>query len=264
MKQRVFTSLIGIPLVLGAVFCAKPWPVAVLLTLVSAAGLLELSRLFPSGRSLDFGRLSAGAAAWVASALVAIREDLWGLSGILFVLGVLYSLRLPKSKSPLAFGMASFWVLVPLASVFRLWQMGLDDPSAWWNWRSFTLLVLFPLWAGDSAGIFVGRCCGKRLLAPKISPKKTWEGAAANAVSCLALAAAVGWAVGISLPAALLCGALCAVFGQAGDLFESWLKRLADVKDSGSLLPGHGGILDRIDSVLFSSPLVAMALGFWR
>jgi len=142
--------------------------------------------------------------------------------------------------------------------------MSQTDVPTWWNWQSLTLLVLFPLWAGDSAGIFVGKCCGKRLLAPKISPKKTWEGAFANTAACLLLAFSVGYFLKVSLATSLACGAICAVFGQAGDLFESYLKRLAEAKDSGTLLPGHGGILDRIDSVLFSAPLVVMALGFWR
>lgn len=249
---------------LGAVFCAKPWPAAFLLALVSALGLTELSRLFPSGRPFDLGRLFAGLAAFAIGSLIATREELWGLSGLLFAVGIYSSIKLSSRRSAFLFFATAFWIVVPLASLFRLWQMGIEDPAGWWNWRSFTLFVLFPLWAGDSAGIFVGRWIGKRLLAPKISPKKTWEGAVANALACLLLSLAVGWFVGLSLTASALCGALCAVFGQAGDLFESHLKRLAAVKDSGSLLPGHGGMLDRIDSLLFSAPLVAMALGFWR
>lgn len=142
--------------------------------------------------------------------------------------------------------------------------MSQSGQPEWWNWQSLALLVLFPLWAGDSAGIFVGRCCGKHLLAPEISPKKTWEGAIANVGGCLLLAFIVGWLLNLSITVALACGAVCAVFGQIGDLFESYLKRSAGVKDSGSILPGHGGILDRIDSILMAAPVVVMVLGFWR
>jgi len=258
------TALIGIPLVLAAVFYARPWPLAAVLLLTAVLAIGELSRLFPSGRRFDAGRLAAATLATTAGALVALREELWGFSGALFVLGIFCSFRLAQRRGPAVFGAACFWVLIPLASMFRLWQMGLGEGAEWWNLQSFALMVLLPLWAGDSAGIFVGQKFGKRLLAPGISPKKTWAGAVANALACLALALAVGRAVGLSISTSAVCGGVCAVFGQAGDLFESRLKRLADVKDSGSLLPGHGGILDRIDSIFFSAPVVAMVLGFWR
>lgn len=249
---------------LSAIFCAKPWPAAILLIIVSVLGVIELSRLFPSNKPSNWARAMFALVAGALSVSMAVRDDVWGLSGLSFALGIIASVGFAKNKTSWQFGLASFWLFVPIASLYRLWAMSQPDSPGWWNWQSLTLLVLFPLWAGDSAGIFVGKCCGKRLLAPSISPKKTWEGAIANALACLLLAWAVGWLLSISLGASLACGAICAVFGQVGDLFESHLKRLAEAKDSGTLLPGHGGILDRIDSVLFSAPLVVMALGFWR
>ncbi len=114
--------------------------------------------------------------------------------------------------------------------------------------------ICFVVWIGDSAGFFVGRAIGKRKLAPEISPGKTVEGAIANAAGGMvggALAKlmfldALSW--GHCLLAALICG----IIGQLGDLFESMIKRSAGVKDSGSSIPGHGGILDRMDSLLFA------------
>lgn len=263
MKQRVITALVGIPLVLSAIFCAKPWPAALLLSLVAGLALVELNHLFPAEGS-KAARIGMAAAAFFATVAMTLYDALWGLSGLAFSIGIISSFALAKKKPSFLYGFSTLWVLVPLGALFRLWEAGLGSPSGWWNWQSLTLLLLFPVWAGDSAGIFVGRCCGKHLLAPAISPKKTWEGAIANVCGCLLLAYIVGWFLQVTVLTSLICGAACAVFGQLGDLFESYLKRSAEVKDSGTLLPGHGGILDRIDSILFAAPLVYMILGFWR
>jgi phosphatidate cytidylyltransferase len=131
-----------------------------------------------------------------------------------------------------------------------------------WNVRTPLLLAVVPVWAGDIAGIFVGRAWGRRPLAPQISPNKTVEGAVGNLLACLAAGAALGVWTGFGPGLGLAAGALGGTFGQAGDLFESSLKRSAGVKDSGNLLPGHGGILDRIDSLLFALPVVAVLLIF--
>ncbi|MBL8048670.1 MAG: phosphatidate cytidylyltransferase [Chthonomonas sp.] len=149
------------------------------------------------------------------------------------------------------------YVVGPLAAMAHLQQLGHGQNPAWsWN---LALLVLLPLWAGDSAGYFVGRAIGKHKLAPVISPKKTWEGAIANFLACVGVCAWLGTSYGVATPVWVCAAFATGIFGQAGDLFESWLKRKRDLKDSGSLLPGHGGILDRIDSILFAAPLVWLA-----
>ena len=123
------------------------------------------------------------------------------------------------------------------------------------------LMALVPVWAGDIAAIFAGKAFGKRPLAPKISPKKTVEGSR-RATSSPPSSPRGCWVAFSACPTSRSLGAGLAVgiLGQAGDLFESWLKRRAGVKDSGTLLPGHGGVLDRIDSVLFAAPAVALIL----
>ena len=121
-------------------------------------------------------------------------------------------------------------------------------------------MALVPVWAGDIAAIFAGKAFGKHPLAPKISPKKTVEGSVANLLAAVATAWLLGRFLGLSDARSLGAGVAVGILGQAGDLFESWLKRRADVKDSGTLLPGHGGVLDRIDSVLFAAPAVALIL----
>jgi len=121
------------------------------------------------------------------------------------------------------------------------------------------LLLLFALvitWVGDSAAYFVGRAIGKHLFAPHLSPNKTWEGAVASFVASVVVG--LIFARWIFMPVPLLLGmaAVGNVAGQVGDLLESAYKRSAGIKDSGSLLPGHGGVLDRIDALILAIPVV--------
>jgi phosphatidate cytidylyltransferase len=127
------------------------------------------------------------------------------------------------------------------------------------------LLVLVLVWVADSAAYFVGRKWGRRKLAPSISPGKTWEGAAGGVAGALAYAIICGTlAEGIIWVPYLAAAALIAVLSIVGDLFESAAKRQAGAKDSGTLLPGHGGILDRIDSATAALPVAALLLPFAR
>jgi phosphatidate cytidylyltransferase len=122
--------------------------------------------------------------------------------------------------------------------------------------RELILLLLIIIWAGDSAAYYGGRALGRHPLAPSISPKKTVEGAVAGLAASVIAGSAVGVAMLGEAPIRLLSASLVtAVVGQIGDLAESALKRSAGVKDSSSILPGHGGMLDRVDSLLFAAPV---------
>jgi CDP-diglyceride synthetase len=118
------------------------------------------------------------------------------------------------------------------------------------------LFALVIVWVGDTAAYFVGRSLGRYHLAPRLSPKKTWEGAVASLMGSLLVAWLFSRWINIPLQQLLGMAAVGNVFGQAGDLLESAYKRSAGVKDSGSLLPGHGGILDRIDALILAIPVV--------
>jgi phosphatidate cytidylyltransferase len=115
-------------------------------------------------------------------------------------------------------------------------------------------LVVAACWSSDTAAYFVGRAAGRHKLWPRISPGKTIEGAAGGLVAAVALTAILGNWLGLPLAHSLVLGAILGLVGQLGDLFESSLKRRAGAKDSGALLPGHGGVLDRFDSLLFCAP----------
>jgi phosphatidate cytidylyltransferase len=130
----------------------------------------------------------------------------------------------------------------------------IDSGAAW------LLLTVFCVWATDSFALFAGKAFGKRKLAPKLSPGKTVEGALGGLAAALAFGALFGWMFVGSWKVGLAVGAVAGVFGQMGDLFESALKRELEIKDFGALLPGHGGVLDRFDSLLFVAPLVALLL----
>ncbi|MCY4575358.1 MAG: phosphatidate cytidylyltransferase [Chloroflexi bacterium] len=149
------------------------------------------------------------------------------------------------------------WLLASLAVAgFLAAGLALREGDDGLAWLSYAILLTF---ASDTAAYAVGRLAGRHRLAPTISPGKTWEGAVGGIIGAAAVSAVFAWFVeldALPLVAAIPLGAGLSVLGQLGDLTESWLKRKADVKDSGNLLPGHGGILDRLDSLLPILPAV--------
>ena len=135
--------------------------------------------------------------------------------------------------------------------------------------QRYVLVLLFGvIWAGDACAYFVGRGLGRHRLFPQISPKKTLEGSLGGLAGSMLLTWILGsWWHTSRMGTVLVLGALAAVAGQVGDLAESALKRSADLKDSGELLPGHGGLLDRIDSLIFAAPVMWLAIvvmHFWH
>jgi phosphatidate cytidylyltransferase len=141
------------------------------------------------------------------------------------------------------------FVALPFSFVVRLHATDSDG-------RKLLLFVLVLVWVGDTLAYFVGRGVGRLPMAPKLSPKKTWEGAAANLLGALLVAVVFARWMTVQPGHLLMMAALGNVAGQMGDLLESAYKRSAGVKDSGMLLPGHGGILDRIDALILAAPVV--------
>jgi len=141
------------------------------------------------------------------------------------------------------------FVALPLSYAIRLHGMGRTGP-----W--ILLFALVTTWVGDTAAYFVGRAIGKHPLAPKLSPRKTWEGTIASTAGALLLGWWLSTRVNVPTPIVLGLAAAGNVAGQVGDLFESAFKRSVGVKDSGSILPGHGGMLDRIDALILTIPVV--------
>lgn len=146
------------------------------------------------------------------------------------------------------------YILLPCFSLIGLRMLQFTDhPLSFWP----TLYVIAVVAATDTGAYISGRCIGGPKLAPSISPKKTWSGLLGGMSSGVVVSYLLSSELVIpsNLPEAIAVGMIVAVVSQMGDLFESWIKRKAGVKDSGTLLPGHGGLLDRVDGLLFAAPV---------
>jgi len=272
------------PVVLACIVVSYPYPLFVLALLAVTLSFWELRQLLKAPRTLPVLTLLAIALPFFAAEVITNRNpiQLAAYSFLFFVLGSGFAFvgsgRYVGSTATT--DLAGLWIASPLACILMLHSEAtptqmltashqLVHQGPLLEPRSAVLLVFVPLWLADIAGMLAGKYLGKRLLWPSVSPKKTVVGSVAN------LLTAVGSALLLSLwiqhpptfskPIAcyLVCGLFVGVFGQLGDLFESYIKRQRGVKDSGTVIPGHGGVLDRIDSLLFSAPFVVMALLLW-
>jgi phosphatidate cytidylyltransferase len=272
LGQRIATTAVLVPLVLAALFLLPPRAWALVALAILSVAAYEWSKLvgFASYRSLAF----VGGVVLIALVL-------------LFLPATRFSTGWPDSVVFAACGIASaFWILVAPGWLAAQWRGRgwLGNALAGWvvllgAWVAIVelqarspwlvLAAMAVVWIADTAAYFTGRRFGRRKLAPSISPNKSWEGVyggviavALYALLLMPFAAHAGYAGAHDIVAGfafvLFVVMLCAV-SVVGDLFESLLKRQAGVKDSGSLLPGHGGVLDRIDALLSAMPPAAVA-----
>ena len=273
LKQRILTAVVLLAILLPALLASQAWPFAVLTMVAMAIAGWEWARLngagalaVPLGAALAAACVLALYAGWATTA----PRLAWWLAFAIWVLGGTWVLRAgvagwPRAPKPLR------WA-IGLVALFTAWLALANAKAIGLN---FILSVFFLVWSADVFAYFGGRALGKRKLAPAISPGKSWAGVWSGMVGALLVAAA--WlaidAVGAlgtesfySIAAnrfSLVGMALIVVFLVAmsvvGDLFESLVKRSAGAKDSSKLLPGHGGILDRVDGLLPVFP-IALAL----
>jgi phosphatidate cytidylyltransferase len=267
MRERAISAAV-IALVVIAVFLAgQPWltfGVAVLALLAA----VETFRLLPPAGfparvlpGVAFAPLAVLAAAWldrawawaplfVALVLIILAIDAFRRlevrDGFLSWLGGSFGALYP---SMLAFLVAILVVAPPLPADAPL--HGIFDAG-----RTWLLVLVLTVWSFDTFAYLSGRTFKRGRFLNPISPNKTWSGVIGGTVAAVIVGGALATAAGQWLPGGLLMGFLVAVAGQAGDVAESMIKRTAGVKDSGTLIPGHGGILDRVDSFLFAAPVV--------
>lgn len=272
--KRVATAAVLIPFVVGLVLWGSTAVIALATALVTVMALFEYFALGAAigHRAYRFwtvtcalvliysqwrGRTEHG----YVEGLVALERRLNGgppsldAAFFLFVLGIAFLTLF--TKRPIVEGLpsvgisASGLILIafPLSFVIPLHGISGQGPA-------MLLFALVTVWVSDTAAYFAGRSIGKHPFAPRLSPNKTWEGAVAGFLGSLAVAFAfVPW-VNVPLVHLLAMAALGNVAGQVGDLLESSYKRSAGIKDSGTLLPGHGGVLDRIDALILAIPVV--------
>lgn len=248
LRWRAATALVLAPIALASIALGK-WAILTVLLVVIAGAAYELSRAL---EQLPF------VAALGAGALPLLLSIPYHQTGIL--LGALASLpwallwfaAKPETRTlraVLAVLLMSLWVGVPLA------HLGLFPRS-----RYGVVLILIAVvgpWISDSGAYFAGRFFGRNLLFPSLSPNKTVEGGLGGLFLTILVVAPVSYQLlDFTLAKALIIGAAVSICSQCGDLFESSLKRILDVKDLGTFLPGHGGVLDRVDSLLFTAPAV--------
>lgn len=267
--QRLLTAAVTVPVALVAVFYLPSVWFFLLAAVVfgwASSEFVRIARFWAPGAPVEavvglvplaavllagFFPLYGGAAA---------RELELFSGAILLSVAVASLLLLAKTPLPevfpalgaFAFGVPYF--ALPTASLYYIHRME-DGP-----WLLFLLLAI--VWLGDTAAYYVGSRFGRHKLAPVVSPNKTWEGAVAGfATGVLSTAAWSVWRLGELDGPLLLVGVATAVAAQLGDLVESMIKRGAGLKDSGNLLPGHGGMLDRMDAMLFAAPI--FLFGLW-
>jgi phosphatidate cytidylyltransferase len=248
LAARIGTAAVLIAALLAALFLLPRRALELVVGLILLFAAHEWARLCRLERAAALAFAAAVALTFLALQRAGLQQALFALAAFFWiVLAPLWMWRGVQPQQTVWIGAAGFAVLVPAAlAMVRL------EPLV-------VLLVLVLVWIADTAAYFVGRAWGRRKLAPAISPGKTWEGVGGGLIGAALYAIILAFFTDLGAWLALVATAL--LLGMAsivGDLFESAVKRQAGVKDSGSLLPGHGGILDRIDSATAALPLAAL------
>ena len=258
LKHRVITAAIGIPIVVFAIWFGAPW-FSFLIAAAALAGAYEFYHMANLGRRdplLYLGLLWT--LALVLSAHYKNPDVLPIVVTAVMLISLVCLLYRPSSKEAFR-----NWAWAIVGALYVGWMLsywlrlrGLEYGQ---NWVYLAMLTTF---ANDTGAYFIGRARGKRKLAPAISPSKTREGAIGGLVSAVLAAIVIATVLNLISPFAfkywqiILLGFLVGLFAQIGDLIESLLKRSTGVKESGNLLPGHGGILDRFDSLIFVGAVI--------
>lgn len=267
MLLRVMSGIIGIPLLIILVFVGQGIPFVVGLGVISVIGLYEFySGIRKTGAQPQEWVGLASAFLFLFAARNEFKAEGVSMPGVLtvFIIATLTVELTQKERSPIknigSTFLGAIYVgylfsyLVAINSIGNTFHLGFID----WDVRRgawLVLFVMFTVWASDTGAFLVGRKWGSHKLAPNLSPGKSWEGFFAGIASCIALSLLMGRAVGMSWSHLILLGIGIGIAGAVGDLAESALKRDIGIKDFGSILPGHGGILDRFDGLLFAAPL---------
>jgi phosphatidate cytidylyltransferase len=262
LTSRLLVSAALLPLVIGVVYLGGWW----LFGLGLAAGVVALHELYKMAKELRPLVL----AGYVGFGLALLGLQLgglpWMVAGILatlFFSFVLYGLSDIRTSATTTFGVTLLGVVWVGAGIGLLLLVRDIPEHGFWA----VIAVIFTVFAADTAAFFVGRTLGRRRMAPAISPAKTWEGFLAGVLVAMGTAFLILYQDRedfLTIPETLLFGAVVALTSVFGDLFESAIKRDLGVKDSGRLLGGHGGMLDRVDALLWAGPaayFVILAVG---
>jgi len=260
LVSRVVVAVVGLPVVLGIVYLGGWWLFG-LTAIAAVLALHEYSLMIRSLRPLILAAMAGSLASLLGAQLGGLE---WIVAGFLatiplaFFLHWIASTRQSATVAISSTVLGAAWIGLGLAHLLLLRAIP-------FNGRLAIFTVLLAIFAGDIAAFFAGRLLGRHRMAPAISPGKTWEGFVAGTAATVFVAFVALYKQDyVSIGDSLILGAVIAVAGPVGDLFESALKRDMQVKDSGRILGGHGGVLDRLDAPLFAavaSYYVLRALG---
>ncbi|MFQ6121830.1 MAG: phosphatidate cytidylyltransferase [Dehalococcoidales bacterium] len=261
LKKRVITALWGIPLIIVTVWFDKPLPWFTIL--VAIWGLLAAYEFYQM--VLRVPSLTYFGLVWTLLFILSPHFDYDFIIPVLLtsamVLSLIWLILRPEKE-----GAFIGWAWTIAGILYVGWLLSYLVALRLDAGRNWVFFVLFVTFASDTTAFFVGRALGRHHLAPRISPGKTWEGTIAGVFGAIIVSLLFIIPTPLSLPLnywqAVLLGFLVSVFGQLGDLVESLLKRNAGVKESGKLMPGHGGVLDRTDSIVFAGIIVYLYYTF--
>ncbi|MFC2065487.1 phosphatidate cytidylyltransferase [Chloroflexota bacterium] len=254
-KKRIITALWSIPLLIVAIWFDKPLPWFTIL--VAVWGLLAAIELYRMVAVAKVPSLACFGLIWTLLFILSPHFDYDFIIPLLLTSAIVLSMLLlvlhPNKK-----GTFASWAWTMAGILYVGWLLSYLVALRLDAGRDWVFLALFATFGSDTAAYFVGSILGKHHLAPRISPAKTWEGAIAGVFGAIMVSLATVAVLGLPLSYghAILLGLLVSIFGQFGDLAESLLKRNMGVKESGKLIPGHGGILDRMDSVVLTAIVV--------
>ncbi len=252
---RILSALIGIPIVIGSVYLGGPW-YAFFLLLVVNLGTYEYNGILKGqGYNIPAAFSFISVSLFIVIIFFNQLELIYPLTMLTFFL-LFVSALFNTEKVSIADAALSLWGIIYLGGMFGYLLMLRMLPEG----AFYTYLLLAGVWIHDTAAYFVGRKWGLRKFAPQISPKKSVEGSFAGIGGTVAIFISVSilipGLIPLNLGQVIILALGISVFAQLGDLLESALKRQMNVKDSGGIIPGHGGILDRFDSLLLAAPFV--------
>lgn len=268
LRQRVVSAAVLIPPLIVVLLLGGPW-IAALIALVTGLAALEVFALlrvagYPTLRVL--GTLLALAVVVDAAAPTLLEGSGLLLGAIGLILIAIGSFLLPDPRDGLVTWVATVFGALYVALLAFVVRLGDAAPAVppeaalgrLSGEQGWILLLVLGVWAYDTGAYFIGRRFGRRRFLVHISPSKTYAGLVGGLIAATAVVGLMLVGLGAKPEGALLLGPLVGLAAQAGDLAESLLKRAAGTKDSGALIPGHGGILDRVDSFLFAAPVVTL------
>lgn len=257
LQQRVLSALVLLPIVLGLTYLGG-WPFFALIFVVTLLAGYEFYALLAAEGHDPAVVLGL---AMMAGLIIAAARPEWRMGRLVLAAGVILALLWQITRSSLRRSLSD-WALTVVGAVyvaglagFMISVRGLPDGLGW------ILVIFLGTWVSDSAayitGVYLaGRYLGRHAFAPTVSPNKTWEGSVAGWLACTVVTGALATSLGAPLLLSIALGFTIGVVGTMGDLAVSVIKRQVGAKDSGNLIPGHGGMLDRVDSLLFVSVVV--------